>query len=202
MRMESAARRGWSVLAAVITMAALATAASATTLVRASLDDLLSANRTVVVAEAVDAVSYWNRDHTFILTDVTVRPIETLKGEVAQELTVTLMGGSVDDLTTLILGGAELIPGRSYVLFLNEEELPGALAATTVRDLSQGAFAIHQTKDGRLRAVSQANSLSLLADSQGNVLAPGGEEGFALESMVQELRERVERIERDKGVTP
>ena len=87
--------------------------AGATTLVRESLDGLVAGNRAIVVGEVVDASSYWNEDHTFILTDVRVAVHEALKGDVAdREITVTLMGGRVGEITTLIVGGPELIPGR------------------------------------------------------------------------------------------
>jgi hypothetical protein len=163
--------------------------ASATTLVRESLDGLVAGNRTVVVGEVVDASSYWNEDHTFILTDVRVAVHEAIKGNVKdREITVTLMGGQVGELTTLIIGGPELIPGNSYVLFLNEENLPGAERALTVRDLCQGTFDVKIGRDG-LRAVSQANRHPLLPDARGSYEAEGGAEGFPINSMIQSIRD-------------
>src|SRR5690349_11478748 len=147
--------------------ASVAAPASATTLVRASLDELVAANSAVVLGEVVDVESYWNAEHTFILTDVRFRTSDVLKGRAqSDELTITVMGGSVGDLTTLIIGGPQLFPGHSYVLFLNEESLPGAQSVLTVRDLVQGAFDVVMAKDG-LRAVSQANSHPLLPDKAG-----------------------------------
>jgi hypothetical protein len=167
--------------------------ASATTLVRESLDELVAGNRAIVVGEVVDASSYWNEDHTFILTDVRVAVHEALKGDVNdRELTVTIMGGRVGEITTLIVGGPELIPGNSYVLFLNEENLPGAERALTVRDLVQGAFDVKIGREG-LRAVSQANSHPLLPDRSGYMDAPGGVEGMPLNAMMQSVRETVDR---------
>jgi hypothetical protein len=167
--------------------------ASATTLVRESLDDLVAGNRAVVVGEVLDASSYWNEDHTFILTDVRVAVHEALKGDVnGRELTVTIMGGRVGEITTLIVGGPELIPGNSYVLFLNEENLPGAERALTVRDLVQGAFDVKIGREG-LRAISQANSHALLPDRSGYIDAPGGVEGMPLNAMMQSIRETVDR---------
>lgn len=163
--------------------------AGATTLVRENLDGLVAGNRTVVVGEVLDASSYWNEDHTFILTDVRVAVHEAIKGNVKdRELTVTIMGGRVGELTTLIVGGPELIPGNSYVLFLNEENLPGAERALTVRDLCQGTFDV-QIGRGGLRAVSQANRHPLLPDAHGSYEAEGGAEGFPINSMIQSIRD-------------
>lgn len=165
--------------------------AGATTLIRESLDELVRSNRTIVVGEVVDVHSYWNADGTFILTDVRVAAHEMLKGNAKdREITLTIMGGRVGETTTLIIGNPELIPGNSYVLFLNEEDLPGT-RALTVRSLVQGAFDVRIGKDG-LRAISQANSHPLLPDGRGSFEAEGGREGFQLNSMVETIREIVD----------
>ena len=163
--------------------------ASATSLVRASLDELVAGNGTVVMGEVMDVYSYWNAEGTFILTDVRFRADDVLKGALQdREITVTLMGGSVGDTTTLIIGGAELIPGNSYVLFLNEEDLPGAQGVRTVRDHAQGAFDVVMSGRG-LRAVSQANRHPLLPDRSGYFDAAGGPEGYPLTSLMKSVRE-------------
>ena len=169
--------------------------ATGSTLVRASLEDLVAANRLIVVGEVMDARSYWNDDHTFILTDVRITPTSVLKGRLAEsEATVTILGGSVGDLSTLIVGGAELVPGRSYVLFLNEGNLPGG-RALTVRDHCQGVFGIQDGERG-LRAVSQAIRHPLLPDGRGEVQPPGGSEGIPFADMVRSVREIVGRESR------
>lgn len=166
--------------------------AGATTLIRESLDELVRSNRTIVVGEVVDVHSYWNADGTFILTDVRVAAHDVLKGNVQnRELTLTLMGGRVGETTTLIIGNPKLIPGNSYVLFLNDEDLPGA-RALTVRSLVQGAFDVTIGKDG-LRAVSQAIGHPLLPDARGSFEPEGGREGFPLNSMTQSIRDMVGR---------
>jgi hypothetical protein len=178
--------------AVALAIAASTMSAGATTLIRASLDDLAARNRAIVVGEVVEAKSYWNKDHTFILTDVRLALDDVLKGDVSKELKVTIMGGRVGDLTTLIVGGPELIPGNSYVLFLNEESLPGVERALTVRDLSQGAFEVKIGRGG-LRAVSQASGQSLVPDRSGFSEAPGGVEGLPFLEMVQSVRDTVDR---------
>jgi len=175
---------------AVAIAASLAVPASATTLRRMGLEELVAGNKTIVVGQVVDARSYWNKDKTFILTDVRLAINEVVKGDVQdREIKVTLMGGRVGDLTTLIIGGAELIPGKSYLLFLNEESLPGK-RAQTVRDLCQGAFDLVIGKDG-LHAVSQANRHPLVPDRLGYIDAPGGVEGIPFYAMIQSIRSLV-----------
>ncbi len=184
-------RRTSLALAAFLALCLVAPA-GATTLIRQSLDDLVVKNETVLIGEVVDAFSYWNDDGTFILTDVRVVATEVLKGRLeGDEVTVTLMGGTVGDLSTLIVGGAVLEPGASYVLFLGDDDLPGAPGARTVRDHMQGAFDLVQI-EGELRAVSQANGHPLMPDALGYTEAAGGEEGYPLDGMVETMREIVE----------
>ena len=188
--------RARQVLLGVMSLAIAASAAApagATTLIRVGLDTLVAGTRAVILGEVVDATSYWNADRTFILTDVRIAVHEVFKGERSdQELTITIMGGQVGDLTTLVVGGPELIPGSSYILFLDEERLPGLERALTVRHLCQGVFDLRIGRDG-LRAVSQAKGQLLLPDRDGFLDAPGGEEGLPLSAMTQSIRKAVDR---------
>lgn len=186
--MRVAERLLCSVMAFAIA-AVIAAPASATTLVRADLERLVRSNRTIVVGEVREAHSYWNEEGTFILTDVRLAATEVLKGDPREsELTITILGGSVGDLTTLIVGGAELIPGKQYVLFLNEDDLPGVRAVRTVRDHSQGVFDVVRARDG-MRAISQANRHPLHPDALGFVDPPGGAQGLLFDTMIQSIRE-------------
>lgn len=169
--------------------ASVAAPSSATTLIRQSLDRLVAANRTIVVGEVLDAHSYWNDEGTFILTDVRVRATEVLKGNAKDtDFTVTIMGGSVGDLTTLILGGAELVPGKPYVIFLDEGDLPGVKGVRTVGYHSQGVFEVVKARDG-MRAISQAVRHPMHPDALGFVDPPGGAKGLLLDNMVQSIRD-------------
>ena len=192
------ARRMWRyAMALAIATAALAPA-NATTLIRADLEKLADGNALVIVGDVLDAHSYWNADGSFILTDVRLAVSDVVKGKPQNgEITITLMGGQVGDLTALIIGGPELVPGKSYVLFLNEEDLPGAQGALTVRDLVQGTFDLVIAKDG-LRAISQANGHPLVPDAKGYVDAPGGIEGMPVNDLIQTVRQQVERPRADR----
>lgn len=191
----SVARKMVRGMVALAIAAGVVAPASATTLVRSSLERLTKTNGAVVVAEVLDSHSYWNADRTFILTDVKLSVADVLKGDVDnQEITVTLMGGTVGDLTTLIVGGPELIPGNAYVVFLNQENLPGASKVTTIRDLSQGVFDLRMSTDG-LKAVNQANGHPMVPDALGYIDAPGGVEGFHYKELVRTVRENAITID-------
>lgn len=165
--------------------------AGATTLIRQSLEDLVAGHPTIVVGEVVSAQSYWNADQTFIVTDFRVRATEVLKGDGKKdELTVTLLGGTVGDLTALIPGGAEYVPGKTYVLFLSDTPLPGTTGDASAPAHSQGAFEVVRARDGA-RAVSQATGHALHPDALGFVDPPGGSEGLPLADLSRQIRDLV-----------
>ena len=164
----------------------------ATTLIRAGLEQMTGDHETILIGEVVDSHSYWNAEGTFILTDVRILPDEVLKGQRdAGERTVTLMGGTVGARTTLILAGSELVPGRSYLVFLGRGDLPGAANVVTVREHSQGVFDLVDDGNG-LRAISQANDHPLMPDAEGRSQAVGGPDGMILESLVEQVRQLVD----------
>ena len=180
----------WLCGAMVFALATLATPAGAATLIRMGVDELVASNRAIVVGEVVDVSSYWNEDHTLTLTDVRFALHNVLKGRIAEkEITVTVLGG----LSSRLVGGIELLPSHSYLLFLNEENLPGAPRVLTVRGLSQGVFDIRMGRDGRLRAVSQDTLSSMLPDKSGRFDAPGGVAGMPLNAMIQAIRTIADR---------
>ena len=169
------------------TLVAVAGASSATTLRRMGLEELTKTNEAVVVGRVLETNSHWNEGGTFILTDVTLRPSAVLKGAPTTEpITFTVMGGSIGELTTLIVAGVELSAGADVLLFLSHADLPGANGVLTVRDHSQGAFDLVTGPDG-LRAISQARVHPLLSDDRGIAEPPGGAEGLPMNFMLSEV---------------
>lgn len=176
---------------ALAVVAASAAAANATTLVREGLDKLTRGNEQALLGKVVALHSYWNADHNFIYTDVQVRPSQSLKGKVtaSDDVTFTLMGGTVGETTVLIVGGPELVPGSEYVLFLSHSDLAGGRkAALTLSSLMQGVFDVVE-KNGVRRAVSQAWDHPLVPDDSGEGVAPGGEDGLELDTMLAQVRQ-------------
>jgi hypothetical protein len=163
--------------------------AEATTMIRMGVEELVASNETVIVGRVVDVQSYWNAEGSFILSDVKVQVLDALKGAASErEISLTVMGGSVGELTTLIVAGPEMTIGGDYLLFLNREDLPGVSGVRTVRDLAQGIFDVVGANDGA-RAVSQASRHPLLPDARGISEAPGGQEGIPLENLIRQVRD-------------
>ena len=174
----------------------LAMPAEALTLKRADLDKLVAGNSAIVVARVDGASPYLASGTKFVLTDFRVTVQQVLKGNVTGTFSVTMMGGTVGDLTTLIPGGAVLMPGRTYVLFLRTETLPGTRGVATVGEHTQGVFDI-AVVNGVKWAVSQAAGMALIRgeDDEGEEEefpdVPGGAEGMSLDQLVREIQRRV-----------
>jgi len=168
-------------------LALLAGPVQGTTLIRQGLERLTSGDESILLGRVLETRSYWNADHSFILTDARVSASRVLKGDPAQsEVTFTVMGGSVGDLTTLIVGGPDLVPGSEYVLFLNHEDLPGVRHRLTVGSLMQGVFDVTNSPQGR-KAVSQAAHDPLLPDGAGVAEPPGGSGGMLLDELIDQV---------------
>ena len=162
---------------------------SASTFIRASLEQLVKRNTTIVVGEVRDAKSYWNEEEGFILTDVRIRATEVLKGDpMDNDFTITFLGGTVGDTTTVLTGGPELIPGKAYVLFLRDVVLKNGEGVRIVPAHAQGVFDIVRARDG-LWAISQAHRVPLVPDALGLVEPPGKAQGIPLHSMIRSIRE-------------
>lgn len=184
----------WSALSVLLAVA-VAAPASATTLIRMGLEDLVTSNSMVVVGEVLEAESRWTEDASFVVTDVRLAVHDVLKGRLdghETELTVTQPGGRIGKRSHIVVGSADLVPGNSYVLFLSKMDLAGNEGSLVIRDLIQGAFDIRIGKDG-LRAISQAITHPLLPDRSGKLEAPGGVEGIPINTLLGEVRQIVAR---------
>ena len=177
------------VVMAIALTISVAIPAGATTLIRQGLDKLTAENEAVVYGRVLGIHSYWNTEHSMIMTDVRVRASQVLKGDrAAREIGFTLLGGTVGEITTLVIGGPELVPGSDYILFLNHEQLHGSRSVLTVRDLVQGAFELVDLGKGR-RVYSQALDHVLLPDAEGFEAPPGGVDGMSLDDMLTQIRQ-------------
>lgn len=107
-------------LAAALPIAALlgAGVASSTTLAPFSRAALVTGSAAVVHATAVSSVCRWNESHSLLVTDVTFRVHEVLKGEPAATVTVRVPGGQAGKLRVEVPGAAEFAPGTECVLVL------------------------------------------------------------------------------------
>lgn len=129
-----------------IALIVCAVAASATTIVPMSLEELTRAASSVVEAHALRSWTSWNAQHTLIYTYTTFQVSRTLKGATANEVTVKQPGGSADGYTQKVSGVRHFQEGEDALLFLRASV--AADGTQVVVGLMQGNFRVARTTAG------------------------------------------------------
>ncbi|HEY0782606.1 MAG TPA: hypothetical protein VGE98_09135, partial [Thermoanaerobaculia bacterium] len=118
-------QRGRRLLAFCCFLALAASALPAVAHVAPFTDEqIIRGSQHVVVATVVGKQARWNAQHTLIVTDYTLAVEESLKGEPAGRLTVTVPGGTLNGATDDTCLSVDLAPGARYLLCLSPQALP------------------------------------------------------------------------------
>jgi hypothetical protein len=105
-------------LLAVLVAVLMAASASATTLVRMSLDQLAEASTEIVRGHVVSQETLWNPGRTRIYTYTTVAVDRTYKGNPPSALVVQQPGGTIGKVHVFVAGTIQFHSQVEYVLFL------------------------------------------------------------------------------------
>ena len=144
--------RGRCAFAALLPLALLIPLpALATSLVHLDTRALTLDSHEIVIGEVESVRSYWNESRTRILTDVNVRVTRALKGSGGERLTLTQLGGVVDNARYNVPGCPVFEPGEEALLFVWRD--PAGRAQ--VNGLAQGKFDIRRDANGK-RTVQRA----------------------------------------------
>ena len=174
--------------ASVVVALALALAApvSATEVVHFDTPALVRGSSDIVIGRIEGTRSYWNERHTKILTEVSVRVSESLKGAPPGELRLVQLGGEVDGMRYRVPGSPLFSPGEEALLFVWRD----AAGRPQVNALAQGKFDIRRDPVTGARLVQR--SLPGLAFREPRSLrgAPAGEAAHAvpLDDLLREIR--------------
>ena len=168
------AKRGTSLCPPLILLATILTAApaSATTLVRMSLDQLAEASTEIVRAHVVSQQTAWNPQHTRIYTYTTLALDQTYKGDPPSSPVIQQPGGTVGKTRTFVAGTVQFHTQTGYVLFL--ERSPADQSKFLLVGMVQGAYRIYRdAKSGEEKLVLPLGSLmrGTPASGPGSVLA-------------------------------
>ena len=127
--------------------------ASATSLVRMSVEQLTQASAAIVRGRAVAQLSHWNAAHTQIVTLTTVAVEATLKGSAPASVLIQQPGGTVGRIRTFVPGTVRFYPQAQYVLFLEPAE-PGSSHYLLV-GMMQGSYRLFRDpKTGQERVIN------------------------------------------------
>ena len=147
----------------------IAGASLATTVVHMDTRALVQRSHDIVIGTVEGSRSYWNADHTRILTEVTVNVSESLKGEGPGRLVLTQLGGELDGMRYHIEGSPRFARGEEALLFVWRDPQGRA----QVNGLAQGKFEIGRDAGGT-RVVQRATPGLAFRDPQSLRALPEG----------------------------
>jgi hypothetical protein len=133
-------------------------AVQATTLARLSLAQLAAGSDAVVRVHIDGGQSQW--ENGAIWTVTSARVLETMKGNLPQEVAIRLPGGRVGHLTASVEGTPKFQPGNEAFLFLKESPSGGYAVAAWV----EGTFRISRDPRTGVESVTQDSSAFAVFD--------------------------------------
>jgi hypothetical protein len=142
--------RTWYMAAILVVLAA--TAAFATQVVLRTPRELAQESALIVDGTVTGVRSYWNDDHSKILTEATVAVAGTHKGSAGSTVRVVQLGGVVGNVRMTAHGALAWKRGEDVLLFL-EPALPGEYQ---VAGFSQGKYMIERDRRTGKAFVQQA----------------------------------------------
>jgi hypothetical protein len=170
----------------LLLLALLAGPARATQVVALDTPELVRGSSDIVIGSVETTTSHWNPSHTHIVTDVTVRVEESMKGSGATTITLTQLGGDADGLHLEVDGSPAFRRGQRSVLFLWRDSHGRA----QVNGLSQGKFDIERDPTTGRETVRRDLGTLALRDLRGAQLMRAGEvtARIGLEDFKSEIR--------------
>jgi hypothetical protein len=118
---------------------------SATSIIARTPEALAKESALVVDGKVKGVRSYWNADHSRILTEATVDVNGTHKGSARSQVRVVQLGGVVDNVRMTAHGALAWKTGEEVLLFLE----PSGTTEFQVAGFSQGKYMIERDRAGR-----------------------------------------------------
>jgi hypothetical protein len=140
-------------------------AASAATLERLSLDDMISKSTAIVQGRVTGSSAAYRG--TVIYTDYKVSVLGQWKGAAQTTVDVLVPGGVANGVRQTYAGAPEFTIGQQYVLFLWTSSTTGA---TYTLGFTQGVFSLPQGTSGQTMAVRAPTTETILDPKTGQVL--------------------------------
>lgn len=192
----TARRLRWSAAALALGLCWLGAGAVRAAVVRAlDLAQLTERSAHIVIAVAETEQARWDQPHVHIVTDVTLKVEQSLKGGAApgSRLVATRLGGKLETLALTVPGAESFELGKRALVFLYTSEPSHELR---VVGMAQGVMPI-DTRDGSAVVIPSAGGAELMQDGPDGALAPAPGalvSAQPLDAMVREIRRLVARV--------
>lgn len=166
--------------------------AGASTFLAMSEEELVAESSAVVRGTIVSVDSFWNAEHTMIVTEVVVEVEKVVVGEAPRFVTLRTAGGTVGDYTVLAHGFPTFQPGERSLVFLGA----GADEAFRVTGYQLGHYRIHTNRHGVEVAVPTVDqNVRLLSADGRSVERPRARPLAAFEASLQGQSRRLQMTE-------
>jgi len=176
--------RARTLLLSALSVAALAGATFATTVIKLDFAGLTHLSTNVIVGQVEQVSSAWTPDGATIVTRSSVAVGAQWKGDTGSSaIVVRTPGGQVGEQVIDVAGSPALHQGDSVLLFLerNEDGSYGVIS------LAQGSFRVSAAEDGTFWVARDPQSAHLVA------VGPGGSAGVeAVNAPLAEVRSAVD----------
>ena len=176
----------------IITLFLCITAANSTTMVELSLKDMCQKSSHIVVARTISVNSYLKPGQQRIYTDIVLEVTEKIKGQLQNQesLKLTVYGGTIDGITTLVVGAPTFTVGKQSVLFLLEKKSArSGQNHFTVVGLSQGKFNIFtDNKTNTKKVVRDQLESPLRLEKDGNRLSLTNSQSITLTDFLNRIK--------------
>jgi hypothetical protein len=163
----------------------------ATTFIEFTLKDLCMKSDHIIVAQVVSMKSYWNPDQRRIFTEIQLEVNDNIKGQFQKQdqLKLTVYGGTVNGITTIVVGAPRFTVGERSVLFLSERHSVKFGRNFIVVGLSQGKFNIFIDKEtGEDKVMREQIEFPLQLEKEGLSLPLTNTQAITLRDFVKHTR--------------
>jgi hypothetical protein len=181
-------RKGW-LLAALVAL--VGAAAQASTFLAMSREELVAGSAAVVDGRVTQVRSFWNAEHTAILTEALVRVDDVVVGDAPMFVKVRTFGGTVGRVRIEAAGFPTFTAGERQLLFLYREPADGSVR---VQGYQLGQYRIQTGAEGADVAIPMADAgMRLVRADRKSFALPRTER---LEDLKTSVREDAERLGR------
>jgi len=180
--------------AVIVALAAFAllsaSLAGATTVQKFSISDLAKKSETIALARVDDVSSRCDDNHKEIYTFISLKVLDGVKGSRKNDvLTIRQIGGSVDNIISVVPGMPTFAKGEEVVVFLSPKDRAGY---PWVMGLQQGKYTVSTDDNGFKQVRNDVVGLK--------TMAPNGSVDEAKPAAVQPLASFLDGIRTDLNV--
>jgi hypothetical protein len=168
-------------------MIAAALPAAASTFVAMDQEELMVGSAAVVQGRVLEVRSFWNEDHTSIVSEARVEVEDLIAGEAPAVVTIRTFGGEVGNYRVEAHGFPTFSPGEKAVLYLRADG-----DAFRVTGHAQGHYRVRATAKGDFAVPTLGEGVRLFTRDGQLAPAPAS---LQLDDFKNQIRERRNLIE-------